>query len=412
MGCSHQGAYMSFRLRSDCGRGRGIVRFHLVRLFAVVGAVALLAAVAPAGPASAAAGFGDVAGDAYYTAPVQWLVDESITTGTSPGCFNPDRAVTRGEIATFIWRYANQPTPTGPEPFTDVQADDFYATAVAWMFHEAITTGTTATTFNPNRPVTRGETATFLWRYANQPTTTITPGGTCTTTPPTTTTNPPTTTTVPSSGDRFETLPPGAALPSGAECAQRVRPAPETRPGNTSYNNTPGAGPHPDYPRVDGNFTGTTDEILQWAACKWGLDEDIVRAQTAKESWWYQTAGGDLSNNPSDCHPSVRDQDPCPESIGVLQVRYLYHGPAMNDSIASTAYNADYTYAAWRSCYNGNETWLNQFERGGTYAAGDVWGCLGVWFSGRWLVSDALVYMNDVEDLLNDRVWEQNYFLA
>ena len=45
--------------------------------------------------------------------------------------------------------------------------------------------------------------------------------------------------------------------------------------------------------RVDGDFAGTTDEIIQWAACKWGIDEDIVRAQVIKESCWYQSATGD-----------------------------------------------------------------------------------------------------------------------
>ena len=29
---------------------------------------------------------------------------------------------------------------------------------------------------------------------------------------------------------------------------------------------------------VDGDFAGTTDQLIQWAACKWGIDEDIVRA--------------------------------------------------------------------------------------------------------------------------------------
>ena len=42
--------------------------------------------------------------------------------------------------------------------------------------------------------------------------------------------------------------------------------------------------------RVDGNFTGTTDEILQWGACKWGFDEDLVRAIAATETWWKQPA--------------------------------------------------------------------------------------------------------------------------
>ena len=41
-------------------------------------------------------------------------------------------------------------------------------------------------------------------------------------------------------------------------------------------------------PRVDGQFTGTTDEIFQWGACKWGLPDDLLRALAVRESTWYQ----------------------------------------------------------------------------------------------------------------------------
>ena len=63
---------------------------------------------------------------------------------------------------------------------------------------------------------------------------------------------------------------------------------PRTGPTNATYNATRGTTANTAYPRVTGNFTGTTDEILQWAACKWGIDEDLVRAQVAIESWWDQ----------------------------------------------------------------------------------------------------------------------------
>ena len=82
------------------------------------------------------------------------------------------------------------------------------------------------------------------------------------------------------------TLPVGAALPSGAECSTRVRPAAEIRPANTTANNNRGSRANANtrsdwsgFNRVDGDFAGTTDELIQWAACKWGIDEDIVRAQ-------------------------------------------------------------------------------------------------------------------------------------
>ena len=40
--------------------------------------------------------------------------------------------------------------------------------------------------------------------------------------------------------------------------------------------------------RVTGHFTGTTDEIIQWAACKWGLSDNLLRAIAVRESGWYQ----------------------------------------------------------------------------------------------------------------------------
>ena len=149
----------------------------------------------------------------------------------------------------------------------------------------------------------------------------------------------------PNPPDHFETVQVGEPLPTGAACANRVDDAPEVRPSNNTYNSTAGTNPHNGRPLVDGNFTGTTDEILQWAACKWGIDEDIVRAQAVTESYWFQTAGGDLTNNQADCHADLRTTTgPCPESIGVLQVRYGPHEDAFEDAnaIYSMAYNLDY----------------------------------------------------------------------
>ena len=168
--------------------------------------------------------------------------------------------------------------------------------------------------------------------------------------------------------------------------ATRVRAAAEIRPENTTANKNRGSRANANkradwagFNRVDGDFAGTTDELIQWAACKWGIDEDIVRAQIVKESTWYQSAVGDGG-----------------ESFGVGQVRNTAHREAFEYSVnaqTSTAYNLDYTYAVWRACYEGVFTWLNNVERNGTYAAGDVWGCIGVWFSGRWYFNND-AYLN------------------
>lgn len=218
------------------------------------------------------------------------------------------------------------------------------------------------------------------------------------------------------------TLAPGAALPDDATCRSRVIAAPEIRPQLASRNATAG---HQNNlqglkSRVTGNFTGSTDEILQWVACKWGIDVDIARAQAAKESWW--TFGkGDWTTDASACPPAHQpgvDGTPgqCPESYGILQVRYAYHGPPAGlntwpDAENSTAYNADYTYSVWRECFEGQYGWLNTVEHTGTYAAGDVWGCLGVWFAGRWKTTPANNYIQDVQNYWSQKIWTNPDFI-
>jgi hypothetical protein len=92
-------------------------------------------------------------------------------------------------------------------------------------------------------------------------------------------------TPTPSPVAHFSTLPPGSVLPSDSTCAAEVRSAPENKHVNLTYNATTGGQGLPGSffptsddprassliaPRVTGNYTGTTDEILQWTACKWG----------------------------------------------------------------------------------------------------------------------------------------------
>jgi hypothetical protein len=200
-----------------------------------------------------------------------------------------------------------------------------------------------------------------------------------------------------------------------------VRSAAEIRSPNTPFNSTRGiqkglTGPYSTFSRVDGNVTGTTDEIIQWTACKWGIDEDIVRAQAAIESWWDQRTLGDWTSNSAVCapnHPIGSDAGhpgQCPESVGLLQVRYQYWTNGFNEVQTSTAYNADYTYAYWRACYEGEVTWLNTVTRVGTYGPGDVWGCVGVWFSGRWHTPEAEGYITNVTNALNTKIWTQPQF--
>ncbi len=137
----------------------------------------------------------------------------------------------------------------------------------------------------------------------------------------------------------FNTLPPGARLPSGKECARRVhRSKWEPRPQNAKQNarvvKQPVRLPANDAfshawqrkyrPRINGKFRGTTDEIIQWASCKWGISDEITRARAVKESHWRQRTFGDYeARSRGHCAPGWRG-NPCPTSFGLLQSKWYF----------------------------------------------------------------------------------------
>ena len=115
-------------------------------------------------PESRTMPFTDVPADSYYYDAVLWAVESGITKGTSSTTFSPDDTCTRAQIVTFLWRSEQSPAAGSSNPFTDVSADAYYADAVLWAVKEAITTGTTRTTFSPDAECTRAQIVTFLWR--------------------------------------------------------------------------------------------------------------------------------------------------------------------------------------------------------------------------------------------------------
>lgn len=113
--------------------------------------------------------FVDVPANAYYADAVAWAVENGITSGTSDTTFSPNAACTRAQMVTFLWRAAGSPKAAGNNPFTDLDASAYYYDAVLWAVSEGITSGTSATTFGPNDTVTRGQTVTFQHRAAGSP---------------------------------------------------------------------------------------------------------------------------------------------------------------------------------------------------------------------------------------------------
>lgn len=114
--------------------------------------------------------FQDIPSGAYYANAVSWAVANNVTNGTSATTFSPEATCTRGQIVTFLWRAAGEPAPNGTvNPFTDVKSGAYYYNAVLWAVERGITSGTSKTTFSPDEGCTRGQVATFLWRYESMP---------------------------------------------------------------------------------------------------------------------------------------------------------------------------------------------------------------------------------------------------
>jgi hypothetical protein len=143
---------------------------------------------------------------------------------------------------------------------------------------------------------------------------------------------------------------------------------------------------------VTGRYRGTTDEILQWAARKWGFDPDLFRAVAYVESRWRMSAVGDGGL-----------------SYGIFQMKKTYHC-CVPLSSKYTAFNADYYGGILRAYFDGRQSWLNDVERGERYTAGDVWGSVGAWYAGRWRTDEAMGYIRLVQRTLRNESWRERGF--
>ena len=263
----------------------------------------------------------------------------------------------------------------------------------------------------------------------------------------------------------FRTKPVGAwrSLPTGRRCATRVHhSAWEPRPDNAGPNRrmprvrrvhaafaarprSGGGGFKRKWdtwllPRLTGHYAGTTDEIFQWAACKWGIADNVLRAIAVRESTWYQyeiyKSGrcvtdwgcGDMVDHATRAtrkycsaisrkgHDYQADYGTgiCPETFSIAGVM-SWEAPDwgrmkgnQNGTFPfnrnSTAFAVDYVGANLRGCYEGWERWLS--DTGPVaYKAGDLWGCVGNWYAGEWRTQRALGYVDRVHRELRNRTW-------
>ena len=86
--------------------------------------------------------------------------------GMGDGRFLPNGELTRGQLMTILYRMAGEPEAAETTPFADVKMDQYYGQAIAWAAENGIAKGITDTRFAPNTAVTREQLVTFLFRYA------------------------------------------------------------------------------------------------------------------------------------------------------------------------------------------------------------------------------------------------------
>lgn len=136
-----------------------------------IGNLGFINYIAPKGDSGTAnkSGFSDVSDNAYYSEPVIWAVNHKITSGTSATTFGPGNPCTRGQIVTFLYHAYGNGEISPASSFSDVSPNAYYYQAVNWAVAKGITSGTGNGRFSPNAPCTRGQAMTFLYKAKQAP---------------------------------------------------------------------------------------------------------------------------------------------------------------------------------------------------------------------------------------------------
>ena len=108
----------------------------------------------------------DVSATKWYHDGVHYCLENGLMVGVADNLFAPDAATTRGQLVTILWRLAGEPMVEIAEGFNDVYAGDWYNNAVRWATETGIVKGYGDGYFGPSDIVTREQMVSILWRYA------------------------------------------------------------------------------------------------------------------------------------------------------------------------------------------------------------------------------------------------------
>ncbi len=110
--------------------------------------------------------FKDVPKDSQYKDGIIRMTDAGIIKGFNQDIFGYEKPCTRAQFITFLYRAAGSPEAGSPAGFTDVPADSYYADAVAWAYNNEIAKGFADNTFGADLTVDRSHAVTFLYQWA------------------------------------------------------------------------------------------------------------------------------------------------------------------------------------------------------------------------------------------------------
>lgn len=180
---------------------------------------------------------------------------------------------------------------------------------------------------------------------------------------------------------------------------------------------------NPYYAYVDGDdglHDATTDDLIQWAAHKWGIPENWLRAEYVHESYWNQFMIGDdtaVTARQYRLYPSqsrISGSDSVYQSLGITQVRWGADGSlhAGTEPLRwlSTAFNIDYQAATLRFYYDNPQKTRSGWNDP-SYQPCQAWNSIGAWYSPYpWGNAGQATYVAAVRQILSQRVWESSSF--
>lgn len=112
--------------------------------------------------------FSDIEREDWCYYPVSAAVDNGMFNGTSATSFDPEGQMTRAMVATVLYRMAGSPVVENGSGFIDVATDTWYSDAISWARQNSVINGVTRDEFAPDRAITRQEFVTMLYRYAKE----------------------------------------------------------------------------------------------------------------------------------------------------------------------------------------------------------------------------------------------------